>query len=168
MTIPIWLYTTLLTFHNLLRWVVVILAAIALVRAWSGWLAKRAFTTSDARIWTLFAGMFDVQVLLGLMLYFAPGTFTYTAFRNFGAAMGDEVTRFFAIEHILMMLISLVLVHVGASKAKKAGEDNAKHRAAALWFSAAFLILFLAIPWSPVSFLGSERPLLRLFGLSLP
>ena len=168
MTIPLWLYTTLLTLHNLLRWVVVILGVIALARAWTGWISKRPYTPADSRIGMIFGGMFDLQVLLGLILYFIPGTFTYTAFRNFGPAMGDSVTRFFALEHILMMLISLVVVHIGSARAKKTAGDPARHRVTALWFSAAFLILFLAIPWSPASFLGAERPLLRIFGLILP
>lgn len=168
MNIPLWLYTTLLTIHNLVRWAVVILGAIAVFRAWRGWLGKRQFTASDTRIGTIFAGIFDLQILLGFILYFVPGTFTYTAFRDLGAAMGDSVTRFFVIEHLLMMVISVVLVHVGTAKAKRAVDDTSKHRAIAVWFTAAFVLLFLAIPWSPGSFLGAERPLLRLFGLSLP
>jgi len=63
------------TLHNLTRWVVIILAVIALARAFSGWLGKKTYTSADARSGSLYAGLFDLQLLLGVILFFTKGWF---------------------------------------------------------------------------------------------
>lgn len=151
----------LLSLHNLLRWAVVILGVLAVGRALSGWLGNRAFTTGDARLGMLFTVFFDVQVLLGVLLYLVRG-WGGVALSDIGAAMRDAALRFFAVEHIGLMLVALVFTHIGRSLSKKAPEGIQKHRRAAIWFGAALLLTLAAIPWP---FLSNGRPWLRLLGL---
>lgn len=151
------LYSILLPVHSLVRWLLVIAVVVAVVRAFMGWFGKKAFTTLDNKIGLTFTSLMDLQLLIGLILY-VISPILQTAFQNFGGAMGNTQMRFFAVEHILMMVIAVVLAHVGRALSKKAPTDLLKHRRAAIWFGLALLVLLLAIPWpfSPVS-----RPWIR-------
>jgi len=151
----------LLSLHNLLRWAVVIVGVLAFGRALSGWLGRRTFTAVDDRLGLLFTTFFDVQVLLGIILYLVRG-WGSVVLSDMGAAMREAALRFFAVEHIGLMLVALVLAHVGRSLSKKAPEAMQKHRRVAIWFGAALLLTLAAIPWP---FLSNGRPWLRLLGL---
>jgi uncharacterized membrane protein len=105
-----------------------------------------------------------VQLLLGLILYIFLSPTTANAFKNFGGAMADGYMRFYAVEHIAIMLIAVVLFHVGSAMVKKATEAVKKHRRAAIWYTITILLILASIPWP---FYSYGRPLLRLFGLSL-
>jgi uncharacterized membrane protein YozB (DUF420 family) len=155
------MYLLLLGLHNLARWAVVILALIALWRAYRGWLGKQPWTAADRKIGSFFTISMDVQLLLGLILYIFLSPITRAAFTDFGAAMGSAELRFFAVEHLTLMLIAVVTAHVGAVRARSAATDEARHRQAAIWVTATAVLVLLAIPW-PFPLLGAVRPLLRL------
>ncbi|MBN1373325.1 MAG: hypothetical protein JW987_15420 [Anaerolineaceae bacterium] len=151
------LYSILLPVHSIVRWLVVIAVVAAVVRAFSGWFGKKAFTALDNKIGLAFTSLMDLQLLIGLILY-VISPILQTAFQDFGGAMSNTQLRFFAVEHILMMVIAVVLAHVGRALSKKASTDLLKHRRAAIWFGLALLVMLLSIPWpfSPVS-----RPWIR-------
>lgn len=144
------MYQGLLDLHNVVRWAVLVLGLIALVRAWSGALAGGRFTPDQARIGRWFSLAFDVQVLLGLVLYFALSPITTGALRNFGAAMQDSAVCFYAVEHALMMVVAAVLVHVGLARAKKTD----KAMPAAIFYTLAVVLVLVAIPWGARLFPG--------------
>ena len=148
------IYTIILSLHNLLRWVVVILAVLALARAFLGWFGGREWTERDRKIGSFFSASLDTQLLLGLILYFFLSPLTRTALQDFGAAMGNPGLRFFALEHFFYMLLAVFLVHVGSVLSRRGKTDADKHRRAALLYSLAVIIILIAIPWS--------RPLIRL------
>jgi len=61
--------------------------------------------------------------------------------------MGNSMSRFFAVEHISMMLLAWVLVHIGRVKVKKAETDIARHRKMLIFFGIAFFLIMISIPW---------------------
>ena len=89
----------------------------------------------------------DLNVVLGLILYLFLSPITQAAFANFGVAMSDANLRYFAVEHILGMIVALVLAHVGRAVSKRATDTIKKHRAAAIWYTLSFLISLAMIPW---------------------
>jgi uncharacterized membrane protein YozB (DUF420 family) len=148
------LYTVVLSLHNIVRWVVIILAVLALVRAYLGWLGRRSWTEQDRKVGMFFGSALDVQFLLGLILYIFLSPLTRQAFQDFGSAMGNSGIRFFAIEHLVFMILAIILVHVGSVLARRAKVDADKHRWAAILYTLAVILILVGIPW--------ERPLLRL------
>ncbi len=147
--------------HNLTRWALVLLGLIVIVRGFTGWLRGRRFNKDDNRFGMLYTSFFDVQFLLGVILYFSKGWFgVLTA--DFASAMRAAGTRFFAIEHLLLMFIALVVAHIARSRSRKVSDDTLKHRWAALGYGASFVLMLAAVPWP---FLEYGRPWLRLFGL---
>lgn len=149
------MYTFVLAIHNIMRWVVVILAIVALVRAYWGWFGKRDWTPSDRKAGMFFSISLDVQLLLGLILYFGLSPITRSAIQNLGAAMSNADLRFFALEHFFIMVVAVILVHIGTITSRKAVETVSKHRRAAVWFTLAVLAIIFGMPW--------VRPLLPVF-----
>ena len=108
------MYPLVLAIHNILRWVVLIVLILAFVNALLGWIQKRSWNSLDRKLGT-FAGIgVDIQLLLGLLLYFVFSPITTSSFANFGAAMGASDRRFFLVEHSSLMLLSLIFVHLGS------------------------------------------------------
>ena len=150
------LQTVLITLHNITRWLVLIFGILAAVRAFSGWLGKKEWVKADDRAGMLFTSMLDLQLLLGLLLYFTS-PFMQPILKNFGAAMSNSGSRFFAVEHIGVMVLAIVIAHVARSVSRKAASSAGKHKRAAIGFGLALIMVLAAIPWA--------RPLLQFFGL---
>ncbi|MCI0519941.1 MAG: hypothetical protein L0Z70_06745 [Chloroflexi bacterium] len=140
------MYPIILASHNLLRWVALILGILAAFRAIFGWLGKWEWTPTDRKTGSFFGMVLDIQIVLGLLLYFFLSPFTSAALRDFGAAMADSGLRFFAVEHAFTMFLAAVFAHLGSILARKA-EGAAKHARAALWFTLALAALLAGMPW---------------------
>ena len=143
--------------HNLTRWIVVILAVLALYRAYSGWLGKKEWTETDRKAGVFFGIGMDIQLLLGGILYFI-GNWGVKAFALAEAVPAAQrmSTLFFAIEHSTTMLLAVILTHVGSVMARKAPDSVSKHKRAAIWFTVVVLLVIVAIPWA-------QRPLIPSF-----
>lgn len=157
-----WLYPIVLSFHSILRWLVVIAAVLSIIRAINGLSFKRGWTQQDNRIGMWFTIFMDLQVLFGLLLYFVLSPLTTSALSNFGGVMGNASLRFFMVEHAFLMVIAMVVAHIGRSLIRKADTTMKKHRRTIIWYGASILLVLAAIPWP---FLSNGRPLLRFFGL---
>ena len=141
------MYTGLLHLHNMLRWLVLLSAVIAIVSAYSGWFRKKTWEKRD-KVWGLLFTIFiDLQLLVGIALYAIYSPTVKIAFKDFGAAMKNSDLRFYAVEHILMMFIAIAVIHIGRSKSKKAGIPIKQHRAAAIFYTIGLILILAAIPW---------------------
>jgi hypothetical protein len=141
------MYTALLHTHNMFRWLVLITLVLAVVFAFVGWFKKREWTKKDNITGLLLTIFMDIQFLVGIVLYAFVSPITKAAFNDFGAAMKNSDLRFYAVEHILLMVIALVLVHIGRAKTKKAIGHWKKHRAATIFYGISLLLILAAIPW---------------------
>lgn len=146
-----------LALHNILRWVVLIAGLLAAGRAIVGWRTDGEWTQLDNRLGLLFTVSFDIQVLLGIVMYLFLSPITTGAFSNLGEAMGHAPTRFYLVEHSVGMLLALGLAHAGRAAAKGAHATSTRHRRAAIFFSIAVIIMLAMIPWGrPLWPLGGE------------
>jgi hypothetical protein len=153
------MYPITLTVHSLVRWVVLLVGFWAVARALIGASARRQWTPSDDAAGKWFTIAMDVQLLLGLLLYGVLSPMTRAALMDMGSAMRDPVTRFWAVEHITMMIVAVVLAHVGRARVRKAAAPAAAHRTAAIFYTLALVIVLAAIPWP---FTSHGRPWVRL------
>ena len=142
------MYPIILAAHNIVRWIALILAIVATVGAFSGWFGKRQWSERDRKIGSFFGIAMDIQLLLGLILYFGYSPLTRTALADFGAAMGVKDLRFFAIEHVFYMVLALIFAHLGSVLARRAPDSKAKFQRAAIFFGLALLLMLLGIPWA--------------------
>ncbi len=134
-----------LVLHNLMRWAVLLFGLWTLINALSGVFGKRPYTGADNKSNLFFMISCDIQLLLGLILYFTNSWFD--RLKDLGNNMKDSYNRFFTMEHLLMMLIAWVLVHVGRASVKRAGSASAKHKRMLIFFGLAILLILASIPW---------------------
>ena len=140
-------YSFVLAVHNILRWIVLILLVVALVRALWEWFGNREWTSTDRKIGMFYSVSLDVQVLLGLILYFVLSPITTSALRNFSEAIGNSGLRFYTIEHAIMMLLAVIFAHIGVASAKRTEESINKYRRTVLWFSLSLIAILVGMPW---------------------
>lgn len=140
------MYTGFLHLHNLLRYVVVILLIIAVVKSFIGWLGKKEYTPGDNKVSLFLLISSHLQLLTGLVLYFIS-PIVETALSDFGAAMKDPVLRFWGVEHIASMVIAIAIITLGRIMAKKGRSDAAKFRRQAIYFFLGMVLIFSSIPW---------------------
>jgi hypothetical protein len=152
------MYLTLLQVHNILRWLVLILGLIAIIKALGGWQGNKPFTKGDNLVNVLFIAFLHTQLLIGLLLYFVFSPITQQAFADFGAAMKNAGLRFWAVEHLVGMVIAVAVAQIGRIKSKKSTTDLLKHKRAFIFYSIAFIIIMVFIPWG---WFNEYRPLFR-------
>lgn len=152
------MYQILILLHSSFRWLVVISLLIALYIATTGYFQKRTFTKTDNAIrhWT--ATIAHIQLMVGMLLYFESPLTAYFQ-KNFSTAKESPELVFFGAIHALFMLIAIVVITIGSALAKRRGSDEEKFRTMLVWYSIAFLIIFLAIPWPFSPFVN--RPYFR-------
>ena len=147
------IYPHLLAFHGLLRWVVLAAALAAIFVAFSGWSGTKPAGTNLRRLSVIFVIAIDLDFFSGLLLYFGASPVTRAALANLGEAMKQQESRFFTVEHTLLMFLAVVCAHVGAALARKGRTDLMKYRGAAIAYTVSLLLMLGGIPW--------WRPLLR-------
>ena len=150
------MYSAVLLLHSWLRW----LALIGGVGATFAALGKGTGALQHAERWGLiFMIALDVQMLLGLLLYGFLSPFTAVAMDDFGGAMRNPALRFWAVEHLAMMLGAVILVHVGRVLARKATDGDKKRKRLLVCFGIAVLLMLAGIPWPGMA---DSRPLFRI------
>ena len=150
---------TILVLHNLFRWAVLLFALWTLMSGISGIVSKRIYTMYDNRASFLFTLSCDVQLIFGLILYYANSWFD--RLKDLGNNMKDANNRFFTMEHALLMIIAWVLVHVGRVAVRKGTTPSSKHKRTLIFFGLAILLIMVAIPWPFRETIA--RPLYRWF-----
>jgi hypothetical protein len=141
------MYMPVLLVHSWLRWVVLLVALLAIARAVSGVNTRRPWTPDDDKAGKWFITALDVQFLLGLLLYIGLSPVTASAFVDMAAAMKDASIRFFAVEHPTGMIVGIALAHVGRVRIRKASDSESRHKRALIFFGLSLLIILASIPW---------------------
>lgn len=131
----------LIAAHSGMRWIVLILILAAIFNAIA---AKRSgkYEKKDKML-NLFAMVFlHIQLLLGIVLYFMSDKVTFAA-----GWMKNAITRFYGMEHILIMLIAVTLITIGRKKAEKASLAANKHGAIIKFYIIGLILILAGIPW---------------------
>lgn len=130
--------------HGALRWVVLILMLLSIIKAFSGMSGGRSFGKGDYKrgLFTMIA--LHLQLVLGFALYFGKG---WSSKLGNAEAMGNAVMRFFSLEHMVTMLFAVILGTLGHSLSKRAADDRTKFRRQAIWFTVSLVLILSSIPW---------------------
>ncbi|HEY6082784.1 MAG TPA: hypothetical protein VIU45_04945, partial [Chitinophagaceae bacterium] len=151
----------ILILHSWLRWAVVITALWTILRAIKGISGKTPYMPADNKSNLFFMISCDLQFLIGIILYFAEGWSANWTGGRLREVMHNSAERFFTLEHVVLMLIALIIVHIGRAVVKKAATSQEKHKKTLIYFGVAILLILLAIPWPFRHALGAH-PLFRL------
>lgn len=154
------MYSLTLLIHSWLRWVLVALLAALVYKSFCGWRRSSEYTRGDNTLRLITVLGFDLQVLIGFYLYFFLSPVVKAAFEPGSHFMKDSQLRFYAMEHIFLMCIALIILHIGNFMAKKAPTSRLKHKRIAITVILVFLSVLASIPWP---FLPYGRVLFRGF-----
>jgi len=128
--------------HSWLRWAALIAGLLATFTAFTSGAPGKA-----DRWGLLFMIVMDIQLLFGLALYLALSPTTAAIFGDFGAAMRDPVARFWAVEHISLMLLAIVMAHLGRILARKARTPESRRKRMLMCFTLSMVLMLAGIPW---------------------
>lgn len=140
------LYGTMLGAHSWMRWCTLVLGVCATINAYAD-PRTQSIRPLGNRWDTFFMAAVDLQVLLGLILYFGLSPFTKIAMLDIGAALKDPALRFWGVTHILMMFGASGFVRAGRVLAASASSPESRRTKRTLCFVLALLTMVAAIPW---------------------
>ena len=141
------MYSTLIFIHSWLRWVLLILGLIVIIKAYIGWIGNKKYSASDDTMSISLIALFHTQLIIGLLLYIFFSPLIKSAFQDFGVAMKDSQLRYWAVEHSFIMILSIFIAQFGRIRIKKAHSALNKHRNAAIYFTMALILILSRIPW---------------------
>ncbi len=143
------MYTGLLHLHSGLRWLLLFVLLISIIKYAMGWFNNNQWKKTDNILSIVLTSTIDLQLLTGLILYFVS-PITQTALNDFGAAMKNADLRFYALEHFVLMVVAVVFIHIGRSRSKRENNDKTKFRKSLFWFLLATLFILVGIPWDRI------------------
>jgi len=134
---------TIFMLHSWWRWVVLLLAVVAILKALAGWFGRQGWTNVDDLLSRFYVIAFSVQFVLGLIVYV-------------GVLIGVHAPKWYNLslmrlstEHVLMMTVAMVIAMIARGRSRRAGEALAKHRTVAIGFLISLLVVVLSVPtWS--------------------
>lgn len=151
--------TGLLHLHNLLRWIILILLLLSIVKAYSGWQGKKTLSSGDKKLWLFTMISAHITLLVGLyQVAFGRFGFITTSLPAGTSLMKDSFYRFFWVEHPVGMIAAIVCITLGRGMAKKAVADEVKYKKAFYFFLVALVLILVTIPWPFREIVG--RPLM--------
>ncbi len=140
------MYQGLLHLHSLLRWIILILLVVNIVRHFTA--SNNPFTATDKKLGLFLMIAAHTTLLLGLYQWITgPSGFQNIKNLGMGVVMKDSAARFWAVEHMTGMIIGIILITLGKTVAKKNFSDALKHKRSAILFTLALVIILLTIPW---------------------
>lgn len=130
------MYTGLLHLHNLLRWIILVLLVINIIKTFNG---NKSLGASKGLLISA-----HITLLLGLYQYFF-GSMGFKLFTAYGVAevMKTASLRFWAVEHITGMIVAIILITIGHVSLKKSGNT----KKTAILYTIALLLIIALVPW---------------------
>lgn len=149
------MYAVVLVLHSWIRWI----AIVAGIGAVLGAIRSRGDNDRPAEWWgLLFMTSLDLQLLLGLLLYFVVSPNMQMVRAHFSEAMQIPQLRFWAVEHVTAMIVAIFLAHLGRVLARKAADPVARRTRRLACFGLSLILVLAATPWPGLVY---GRPLIR-------
>jgi len=151
--------TTLLYLHSYVRWILLVLLLITIVKAFIGWKKNELFSNSDKIRLLSTMIIAHTTLLIGIYQVFA-GRFGIlnTELEAGQSFMKDRFYRFYWMEHPLLMVLAIVAITIANKTSKKAIANDVKMKKIFFYSFFAFIFILAAIPWPFRAAIG--RPLL--------
>lgn len=142
------MYTFLLYAHSWLRWTILALAIVNIIKSFTGWKGSKPFDKGANGMSAGFVGSIHLMALLGLVLYFFYSPFGFQAFGGEVSPMKNAALRYWSVEHIFVMIAAVTVATIGRAKAKKATEAAKKYKTQFIFFTIALVLMLSRIPFN--------------------
>ena len=138
------MYTGFKHLHSTLAYILLAALVFSILYTLFSYLNKKPFTEGNRKMALIGLISAHLQLVIGLVLYFISPLGLSNAS---GAAMKDSASRFYFLEHPLMMIIGIVLITVGYSRAKRLREDKKRYMSILIFFTLGLVLILSRIPW---------------------
>lgn len=139
------MYTGFQHLHSFMSYLVLAGLAISIILALKGYLTRQPFTSKDRKLALLGLIPAHIQWIIGLVLYFiSPLGLTSLS----GGVMQNSMLRLYTIEHPIIMILAVVLITVGFSKAKRANDPEKKFLYIWAFYLVGLVLILSRIPWA--------------------
>jgi len=136
------IYSIAFKIHIYLSTVTLLAGITTVVLSIHGWSAKRAFNRFDSQAPLLFNIGLYFQLILGFLIYFTLRTSLEGPVWEVPDTENDASLRFWAIEHIALMILALFLTQLGRIFIKRSKASLIKFKAS-LFYNGISLLLIL-------------------------
>lgn len=137
------MYTGMKHLHSMLAYILLAGLVISILYALFAFINKKTYNRKMALLGFISS---HLQLVVGFILYFLSPY----GVKNFsGSTMGDSLSRFRALEHPLLMLIAIIVITIGYSKAKKLASSSAQkaNRTVLIFYIIGLLLIIARLPW---------------------
>ncbi len=141
------MYTGFRHLHSYFAYLLLAVLIFSIIYVIVQFVKKKPFTEKVRKISLIGLIASHLQLLIGLVLYFISPRGISLFSDEMSQIMGDSVTRLYAIEHPLTMIIAIVLITIGYSKAKKPGDDVRRFKTLLLFYLIGLILMLTRIPW---------------------
>jgi len=143
------MYTVFQFIHSYWAYLALLILTLATFNALYGYFANKEYAPKDFRI-SLFALIVcHIQLLIGLFLYaISPLGFQSLSNNGMGLVMKNDMLRLYAVEHPIVMILTIVFITIGYSKHKTKLVSKPKFKILAIFYTIAWFLMLSRIPWS--------------------
>lgn len=139
------LYTIAFKIHIYISAITLIAGILTLILSIQGWLRKRGYSSSD--IWV--SGVFNIglyfQLILGFIIYFTLRTSLEGSLWQVPDTENDASLRFWAIEHIALMIFALFLTQLGRIFIRRANQAIRMFKASVFYYGTSLMLILFSI-----------------------
>jgi cytochrome bd-type quinol oxidase subunit 2 len=136
------MYIGLFHTHSTMRYIILAVLIIAVIKSLFGWNQKSNYGNFDNRLAFLSMLFIHLQLVIGLILYFLSPK---VMLNDMATTMKVAEIRYYTVEHLLMMLIVVALVTIGRIASKKKTLDEQKHKSIAIYYGLSLVLILLTV-----------------------
>jgi hypothetical protein len=139
------MYQGLLHLHSGIPYLLLLGLVLSVILFYTKAASGKTFGKGDKALALVTLILAHLQLVAGIALYFVSPIVTQ-AFES-GEVMSDSTYRFYAVEHLITMLIAITLITIGYSKGKRKTEAGSKFKTLALFYLLGLIVALIRIPW---------------------
>lgn len=139
------IYSFAFKIHILISTITLLAGITTIVLSIQGLIRKRDYGKSDFGISLIFNVALYFQLILGSLIYYLLRTTQEGPMWEVPDTQNDASLRFWAIEHIALMIFALFLTQLGRAFIKKSLGPLRKFRASLFYFGTSLLLILFSV-----------------------
>lgn len=140
-------FSNLLLYHSYFRWVVLVVLVFEFCWIWYNKRSGSIFEKRDFLILIACTLLFNIQLLLGWLLYF-NSAIVDSFWNNLSIGLKQRQVRFFGLEHMTMMSLAILLLNYITFKCYYLVDKSKTFSFLFRNFIWVVLIILSSVPWS--------------------
>jgi hypothetical protein len=139
------LYTFTFAIHIFVSTITLLAGLLSVIFSIQGWTRKREFNRMDGLLSLTFFIALYLQFILGFLIYFTLRTSFEGLFWEVPNTENDASLRFWAIEHIALMIFALFLTQLGRIFIKRTNTSVRKFKASLFYYGTSLLLILFSL-----------------------